>query len=490
MATTISKLLNIVLPKRTNPAGTAVTETFNETSSGSVLALPAFREHLTDLFDTRATLDSRSLIQEMFKHDPDMSATVHAFLTMADTTPVFLVRDENRQLDPAGQELLNKILTAFTTRMDYSKGFKIVPSLQSIAESCRYMLLLRGALGAELVISKEFFPTEFRMIDMGKVEWFERAAGQYTPQQTTLSGKKISLDVPQFFATWFRQDPTTIYSYSPFVSAINTIAARQQVINDLYRIMQVTGYPRMEITVLEEVLMKNAPADSKTTKAAREAYLNAQLSAIQGVISSLRPNQAFIHTDSVQTGVMNEKSPAMAIDITSVINTLNSQNQAGLKVMATIIGRGESGVNTASVEARVFSLSAQALNGPIGDLWSQAFTLALRLHGSTSFVECFFQPVEMRSDTELETQKLVRAQRLKEDLSLGLITDEEYHLWVHNRLPPSGVPKLSGTNFQQSGNAGVDVTALSPNGDPVGRAASAPGGNKGARDNKSKVGGK
>jgi hypothetical protein len=38
----------------------------------------------------------------------------------------------------------------------------------------------------------------------------------------------------------------------------------------------------------------------------------------------------------------------MTLDIEPIIKTLNAQNQAALRVMATTLGRGESGVNTAS----------------------------------------------------------------------------------------------------------------------------------------------
>ena len=491
MASTVASFLqNILLPKRTAPDGISSTPTFNPSATGTILTAPTFREHTTDIFSQRTQLDSRALLQQMFRTDPDMSAAVNAFLTVADTWPVLLVKDINGQLDPAGQALLLQILAAFFTRSDYTTGFQIIPTMNSLAEACRYMILLRGAVGGELIINKEFIPVEFRMQDMGKVFWYEPKVGKYFPQQLTLTGNRVSLDIPNFFVAWYRRDPTGINTYSPFVSAINTIAARQQVINDLYRIMTVTGYPRMEITILEEVLMKNAPIEAKTTVEEKTKYLNGVISGISGSISLLRPDQAFIHTDSLKTETINHRNPGMAINVDSVIQTLNAQNQAGLKTMATIIGRGESGVNTASVESRIFSLSAQAINEPIGDLLSQAFTLALRLQGSTSYVHAYFQPVEMRSDTELETQKLVQSQRLKEDLSLGLITDDEYHLMVYNRLPGPGIVKLSGTNFKLATQAGVDTTAISPNGTPVGRAATAPGGNKPARDNKIKVGGK
>jgi len=486
MASKLVSALKILLPTRAPTKGVTTTETYNESNTNNVLSVPTYRDHLTDIFTSRGSEDSRSLIKSLFKNDPDMSAAVNAFLTVSNTPMLALVKTTDGQLDPAGQKVVQSLLVALTTRQDYTKGFQTVNSLNAITEGCRMMLLMRGALGGELVMTKEMLPYEIRLVDMGKVEWFEKQPGLFTPQQTSVTGRKISLDIPTFFATWFRRDPTEIYSYSPFISAINTIASRQQVINDLYRIMKITGYPRMEVTVLEEVLMKNAPEDAKRDTTAKNVYLSTQLSAIKNSLSTLRPDQAFVHTDSMEVGTSNERNPGMAIDITPVINALNAQNQAGLKTMATIIGRGESGVNTASVEARIFSLNAQALNTPVADFMSQVLTMALRFTGSESFVECAFQDVEMRSTTELETQMLVRAQRLKDDLSLGLISDAEYHLQMYGRLAPEGTPELSGTNFNAKQTAGVDTGALSPNGDPVGKAASAPGGNKGARDNKSK----
>lgn len=477
--------LAVILPGRLNPKGTAVTQTYAPANNQSVLSAPNYRDHLTDIFTQRTALDSRSLLKELFKNDPDMSASVHAFLTVADTKLVPLVKDADGQIDRAGQKILEQVLTGFTTRSDYSKGFKIVNSLTSVTEAYRYMLLLRGGIGAEMVINQEFMPVEMRQVDMGVVEWFEKAPNQFTPQQTDADGKKITLDIPTFFATWFRQDPTAIYSTSPFVSAINTIAARQQVINDLYRIMQITGFPRMEVTVLEEVVLKNAPVSVKADPKKQREYLQQQLTEIRTTLSQIGPEQTFVHYDSVEPGMLNEKAAGVAINIDSVMNALNAQNQAGLRTMATILGRGTSGVNTATVEARVFSMSAEALNKPIADILSQMFTLAIRLNGSQSKVECSFEPVELRSALELETNLLVKSQRLRADLSDGLITDDEYHLMMYGRLAPEGCPVLSGTGFLNPVEGGsVDSSNISPNADPLGRSVASPKAQKPARDNK------
>ncbi len=484
ISTAVKGALAVILPKsKAKPDGTSITSTYNPTNTGNVISLPTYRDHLTDIFSSRTSLDSRALIKSLMVNDPDMSATVNAFLTVADTRPIMLVKDLNGQLDPAGQQLLNQIIMNLTTRMDYqTQGFKIVKALNHITEEMRYIILAGGVIGAELVLNKEFWPTEIRTPDMSTVEWFEKKPGQYTPQQTSLNGDKISLDIPTFCCEWFRQDPTTIYSVSPFVSAINTIAARQQIINDLYRIMQITGYPRMDVTVLEEVIVKNMPAEFKATETARQQYIRSQLSSITNTLGSLRPEQAFVHTDSVTVEKGTAQAASMALDIKPIIETLNAQNQAGLKIVSTLIGRGTAGVNTSTVEARIFAMNADGLNKPVANLLSQLFTLALRLTGSVSKVEVSFADVELRGKLELEPQLVMKAARLKEDLSLGIITDEEYHLEMYYRLPPEGYTPLSGTGFMASGSVGVDASNVSPNSDPLGKSITTPG-SKSAKSN-------
>lgn len=473
----LASLLKFVPMKKAATGGVSRTATFNPTNSEQTLTLPTYREHVVDIFATRASDDSRSLLQGLFIQDPDVSAAVSAYLTIANTEPVFLVKDANGVIDRVGQQDLNILIRALTSRYDYSTGFQMVQSLRSISENMRYLILLRGGVGAELIFNKQKLPYGVRLVDMSSVEWFEKQPGQYKPQQTTPSGDKISLDIPSFFVAFFHRDPTKIYTHSPFVSAINTISARQQVINDLYRIMRFTGYPRIEVTVLEEILRKSAPANVKTEAALMEQWVAAQVSGIASTLSEMRADQAFVHTDSVEAKILNDKNPAGGLNIDSIVGTLNAQNQAGLRSMSTILGRGESGVNTASVEARVFAMNAEELNEPVAEIWTQMLTMAIRAMGhQDSYVECTFLPAEMRSALELEPQLIMKATRLRQDLSEGIITDDEYHLQMYGRIRPDSSPELSGTKFLSSGGtANVNAEDVSPNSDPLGRSIAAPG---------------
>ena len=200
------------------------------------------------------------------------------------------------------------------------------------------------------------------------------------------------------------------------------------------------------------------------------SWVSDQLVAIRNRLSDLRADQAFVHTDSVEAKILNDKQPGAAMNIEAVVDALNAQNQAGLRAMSTILGRGDSGVNTASVEARIFSMNAEEINEPVGELWSQMMTMAVRILGhDMSYVECRFRAPEMRPELELEPQLTMKSARLKEDLSLGIITDDEYHIQMYGRIRPDDAPELSGTNFMMASGSNVNTDNISPNSDPLGR---------------------
>lgn len=462
--------------RRANRGGTAQTSTFDAQQAGKVLTAQAYQEHVRDLFRDRFTKDSRTLIQEAFKSDPDVSAAVNAYLTTANTEPMIRVMDEDGNLDREGYAVLQEIIKRITIPVAYD-GFSLKPSLRAICADMRYMALMRGGIAAELVFDRTFAPDEIRLIDLASVKWKEPKPGQYQPVQE-IKGRTapIDLNIPTFFVSFFRRDPTKIYTNSHFVSAINTIAARQQVINDLYRIMYATGFPRIDISVLEEVVLNNAPADVQANSEAQKAWLRGQLQDIANRFGQLRADQAFIHFDSVSAKIINDRNPGAGIDISKVIDVLNAQNQAALKTMSTIIGRGESGVNTASVEARIFSMNADELNEPVSEILSRVFTFALAMQGRPNYVEVRFRKVELRPALELENQLTMRQSRLLQALSLGVISDDEFHMEMYGRHRPDYAPVLSGTGFMQQQKIEVDPTRVSPNDDPLGRGLTPDGG--------------
>lgn len=487
MALNFASLLKVIAPKKAGKrGGLASTGTFNPQNPTQSLTVPQYRDHLTDIFSTRQANDSRELLKGLFKTDPDVSAAVFSYLTLANTDPIILARDLEGNVDPEATRQLHQAVNLITRQLDYTLGFQMKKSLKTLCEELRYMELLRGGIAAELILNDSLAPSDLRVVDLTSVTWYEKKPGEYKPvQKVAGSDKEINLDIPTFFVKFFRRDPTEIYTYSIFVSSINTIAARQQVINDLYRIMRRTGYPRMDIKVIEEVMTKNAPAATQADPAKLRTWLNDRMGEIASSMTSLSPDDAMIHWDSVDVGIINDKMPAMSVDISNVIDTLNAQNQAALKTMSTVIGRGEGGVNTGSVEARIAAMNADEINDPIAELLSSVFSFILHQNGFQGFAEVKFKKAELRPETELEPQLTLRAQRLRQDLSDGLISDIEYALWLYNRLPPEGAPELAGTGFMTP--VQQDPESPSPNSDPLGRGQTGEGGAGAQKMTKSKA---
>ena len=482
----LSSLITLVAPKKGPSKPTAFTSTYNPLLVGNLLPVPSYQDALTDIMTQRQSLDSRDMLQWLFKYDPDVSAAVNAYLTVADTEPVIYVKDVNGEFDPDGHQTVQQLLAALCGRIDYSTGFQWVVGFKELCERMRYMVLMRGGCATELVLDKNALPLNLNIIDLKTIYWIEDQAGQYVPKQRPITtGQLIDLSkLTTFFLAMYRQDPTAIYTEGAFVSSINTVAARAQVVNDLYRIMQVTGYPRLDITVVEQTLTENAPANIRNDPQQLRNYVNARLTDISNVVSTLRPDQAFAHTDAVSTTMVNDKQPGVGIDVSAVIDVLNAQNQAALKTMATIIGRGDGNSNSASVEARIFSMNADEINVPVAEVLSQVLTYCLLLTGNQSTVQLKFRKAELRSTSELEPQMTLKQARWLELLSLGLVDDVEFSVEFFGRPPLQAAPQLSGTGFMQEAGAESTIGSaqdVSPNADPLGRSIQ-PAGSKTAKN--------
>lgn len=484
----LNGLGTILLPKgKGTKGGKGYVPGFNPRSQ--TMTVPQYREHLTDLYSSRTANDSRTLIASLANHDPDISAAINAFLAVAGSVdPIITAYNENDEVDAEGISIGQRLIALLTTTNDYTLGYSNKPTLDALCADHRYLILVRGGTAAELVFDKTYMPSELRIVDPATLEWHQKQNGVYSPiQKPAGSNDQIDLNIPSFFTSNFNQSPLDMYTYSTFVSAINTITSRQLVINELYRIMKIVGYPRVDITVLEDQIASTAPPSLRSNPDNLRKYIEGELGRVRSAIANLSSGDAFVHTSSIEAKIINEKNPAAGIQIDNVIEILNAQNQAALKVMPAVVGKANNG-QVASTEARLFALSADSLNRTVAGLLTKALTLGARMAGYAGRIECYFPPVELRPRLELEPQLTMRASRLREDLSLGHISDEEYTMELYGRPPRPGAPKLSGTNFLTPTQVSMNSEGVTPNSDPLGRSMSGDGGNGVAKDNNAKSG--
>lgn len=165
----IDQLMQAVGLKRQPKTATTNTPTFRPQQKDQVLSVPAYRDHLSALYDNRFAQNSQDLLQTLFKQDPDVSAAVASYLTLANTPMTWLVYDPEGEIDLEATKLLGKLIHVLTRPTDYTLGFQLKPNLEMICREFRYMLLLRGAIGVELVFDKKYVPSRLQQVDMKSI---------------------------------------------------------------------------------------------------------------------------------------------------------------------------------------------------------------------------------------------------------------------------------------------------------------------------------
>jgi hypothetical protein len=123
----------------------------------------------------------------------------------------------------------------------------------------------------------------------------------------------------------------------------------------------------------------------------------------------------------------------------------------GAKAMPSVLGHGTQSANIASTETMLFTKSVEGVvTLKLNEIYSRTLTLALRLFGLDVYAEFRYDSVDLRPESELEAFKSTKQSRLLEQLSLGLISDDEACIALTGHLPPAGYTKLSGTMFKSA----------------------------------------
>ena len=108
----------------------------------------------------------------------------------------------------------------------------------------------------------------------------------------------------------------------------------------------------------------------------------------------------------------------------------------------------------------LFLKHADIVRRKLNEFWSRMFTLAVRLFGNDVYIDFQYAQIDLRPTAELEAYRAMYQSRILEQLSLGLVSDEEACVLLTGQLPPAGMAPLSGTMFK--GNAAPVAGAENP----------------------------
>lgn len=405
----------------------------------------------TDLLTYRAGSDTRQVIRDFTRSDPNLSAAVTSYIRTGITSGYTAIgRNMDGSADPASTAALAQILAGMNQINDYTIGFDDGRSIRSLSETFAREIFTQGAMCAELVLDKLRLPSHIHPIATSQIRLYpSKDALKVVPQQY-LAGTLYDLDVPTFFMVKLDEELTDPYPISPIEPALQAVLFGVEFLNDIRRIVKKAIHPRVEVIIDEERFKKNIPPEYQNDTDKINAYMTGTVAALESKISSLKPEDAIVHFDSIGISVIDHGNTNLSNEYEVIQGIADSALSAGAKVLPTVLGHSDGTANTASAEVLLFLKFVEGtVWAKLNEMYSKIFTLAVRLLGHDVYVEFKYNAIDLKPESELEPFKTMKQSRILQLLSLGFLPDVEASIMLTGCLPPPGMAPLSGTNFYQ-----------------------------------------
>jgi hypothetical protein len=407
--------------------GTRTTKPNLSGDGGGSGALPKRARRELGLDERQLTNASiEDLIDRFMDAHPDVSFAIWNFLRLAATDftiKVYKIGSGKKERDEAAEEALEILLQRF--ELPNVERFEMSRSIKKVVNQLALSVVTRGAGAVELVLTPGYDDVAFiAPVDPMTVE-FKFEQDRFVPYQDE---GKLSLDTPTFLYEGLDEKIDNPYGRSPLLGALNMIMFQLQLLNDLKAVVHNQGYPRLDIKIIEEVLLKRMPIAIRNNEKAKSQWLNDKLQEIIQMYNNLEPDDTFVHFDSLEINTVGGgKGGGAMIDPEKLFGVIDNLIMAGLKTVSTILGRRTTG-NTesfAKLEIKLYMKGVEAIQEVVERLMSRALTLALNIQGKQGLVEFKFKPVEIRTELEQAQFEQIHLQNCAYKRDQGWIDQDE-----------------------------------------------------------------
>jgi len=412
----------------------------------SFLLQDDLRLSTSDIENLRYGRNTSEVLRNLCQASPDLSSAIYAALRMAVTDSYTVV---GRNLDGTVNSEATQLVQQLVRKIDFigpsDGGYNAWPSIRSSSESMGKELMLLGACAQEVIINKARLPEALMPIAVDTIK-FKHHNRRKQPYQV-LGGQEISLNYPTFFYVSLDQSLRTAYPQSPVESAIQPMVSMQSFMNDLRRVFRRAIHPRIKAMIKTEEFKRQAPVEVLHDEERLQQYMDETISAIQTLIDNLNPEDAIVLFDILDIDYLANGNISLSDEYKTMAGILDRKLSAGSKTLPTVLGHQDTS-NVASTQSMLFVKSVTgAILLKLNEMYSRALTLCVRLYGVEAVVDFKYRLPSLRPENELEAFRAMEQSRVLQQLSLGLITDEEAALSLTGTLPPEGYQSLMGTMF-------------------------------------------
>lgn len=452
--------LSIIIPKRLLNVARSKTAPNDSADRGSeIRQSPLYPILNNSVRSYRDSTNVTQLMRHMVRVEGPISTAVHNMVEVANNGHTITAYDAvTHQFNKEGTDLANSILESFGTMYDYSAGFTRRKSIETLKSMALREVVITGAITGELVLNKARLPDYLQLVGFETLSFNSDGKGNALPVQKQSGGNDADLNIPTFWISYMNADPDTIFARSMMEAAIKLIVYFEEFMEDIRRNVRVSGHNRVTMVLDSAKIKEMAPPEIKSDAVKLAAFFEEIRSAVQRTVEGIDPEQAFVMYDTVKADVLQAGTGSKQ-DYAPLLSVISGQYATAMKTPPSILGlRLESGSQAlGNVETLVFLKSAKAIQTPVEELLSRVLTLSCRLYGANVFVRFDFDALDLRPEIETEAYQTMRQNRILQQLSLGMITDDYAAILLKTGPRPPNAPVLSGTGFLNSNNLGSDA---------------------------------
>lgn len=382
---------------------------------------------ITQLEQSR--LSASQLLTLLPDLSPDVGLAVWNILRLGSNGFRYTVKDSQGQDDETAKQLLDALVPRINARYGGLNGLIVQWLLTGF---------LQGAVCGEIALTEGLDDVEdIYPIDPYMIESTLDAEGKPVDFFISSNGGRVEMNPEKF---WYVPIDTYIddpYGRPPAAPVLQEVWFDIAVITDLRKVVHNQGWPRIDIEIVEEVLLANAPTSVKNDQAKQMEWLNERIAEVQAAYNDLEPDDSFVHFDSVK--VHGADTSGRMFDSVSIIRAIERRMTKALKQLPILMASNEGTTEThGTIQWQIFVAGLRSLQGPIEFILSRMFKLALQVQGYQGEVECWFEPIrttDRKSDADAEAIEIKNAIT---KYVAGFQTWEESAIEVTGSGPPEG----------------------------------------------------
>jgi hypothetical protein len=418
----------------------------------------------------RSIRDARSAsaatqMRAQFETNGIVSTAIANFVAMMRVPyRIYAYETATEEFSKDGVKAAEAVIASLSSAWDYTKGYSDQRGFEALIETMRLEVLLSAGVGLELVLDNNRLPRNMHVFPYDSVTRLSKGDKKVPTQKAVGGGDDIVLDLPTIFIAESMKPAKRKYALPLLHAGLGRVFHYEQFLEDAWRAIRQAGHARTVVTLDYDMVAASAPQEIRSDPAKLASYLDDVRVAHEQVLSGLAPEDCLVVYSTAQVAAL--KASGEKAEVSQLIDQLSGLSASALKSSPTTLGLRLGGAqNTSSTEALLSSKTAELLQGPVEEALSKALTLAVRLYGVDVHVQLKFDAIDLRPQLELEPHKSMQQARVLEQLSLGILTDDEANVMIGNTSLPDGMAPLSGTGFygqKTAADAGVDGEGTMP----------------------------